>query len=312
MNADRRLLGSVLLGVGLLTVLGILIRYEADSGETESPQVARARPMADSPSGTAQADLGTVPKSVAEELEKAVAIASAESAEFDPSSVAQALRAAWLENPDLGIPEMSLLTDDDWLRGARIMINNANGHDAQGTIDESFRYLRNRSRAIVSPYLRGALEGYVATHEGQMPAQAADLRQHLLVDIDSRALSRYGILSMGSYNELPPGAVMIAEIAGAPGSEIDGVLRINRVGESIQNASGADLRMIRARNAFAARHGGIYPTDRQLLQENPDISSAEAERYAMILAAKPGDRIPPVSVIQANQENREAASEGTK
>jgi hypothetical protein len=108
------------------------------------------------------------------------------------------------EMPSEKIPELSLLTADDWLKaGAKAKF------DTDDDVRKSLRTLREIAKNELP--LGSGLYTYVHANDGNLPADMAQLAPYLRFPVDSSILSRYTIQYQGNISSLPEGAWVIFE-----------------------------------------------------------------------------------------------------
>ncbi|MBI5770168.1 MAG: hypothetical protein HZA93_20500 [Verrucomicrobia bacterium] len=104
----------------------------------------------------------------------------------------QQLRALMAANPPQAIPEMQLLTDEDWMRVAQ---RAAFDTDAQRR--EALAELRRTSKAKFIPGLASAAQKWtLANGTDKTPASIADLAAHFEPPVDPAILRRYEIVAV--------------------------------------------------------------------------------------------------------------------
>ncbi len=92
----------------------------------------------------------------------------------------------WLgEHPAEKIPELQFLTDRDWLDAAPA---------AENGFDAAMSLLRANAELRVTGRFFGALDQYGRDHNGQFPAEVAQLKPYLDPPVDDAILDRYVIL----------------------------------------------------------------------------------------------------------------------
>jgi hypothetical protein len=92
----------------------------------------------------------------------------------------------WLgEHPGEKIPELQFLTDQDWLDAAPA---------AEDGFDAAMSLLRANAGMRVTNRFFGALRRYGSDHDGQFPAEVAQLKPYLDPPVDDDILDRYVIL----------------------------------------------------------------------------------------------------------------------
>jgi RNA polymerase sigma factor (sigma-70 family) len=110
--------------------------------------------------------------------------------------------------PDKKIPELQLLNDKDWLEEGRY---------EQSTNDflflQVFNDLRLRAKEKFAPLIGKALDDYIESNKGQLPASLADLTPYWTSSLDPAVFQRYQLLHTGNVGNFPETAPMISEKA---------------------------------------------------------------------------------------------------
>jgi RNA polymerase sigma factor (sigma-70 family) len=139
---------------------------------------------------------------------------------FTQSVLALTKRAAELNQtleqmPDKKIPELQLLTENDWLNAAK-----AANFDSEATVRKSLAYLRAQAKQRL--VFGDALALYVAEHDGQLPNDISELKpwfksrlnDHGVAISDSllaTVFSRYDLLHTGNVKDYHSDTWFIAE-----------------------------------------------------------------------------------------------------
>jgi hypothetical protein len=116
------------------------------------------------------------------------------------------------QNPEIGIPELKMLTPGDWLNAGR-----EPGVDDEIGLRKGLKVLRDTAKARVSPLICDALKQFTKANGGRFPTDVTQLKTYFDTPLDDVVLARYTVLpaseiSRSDYNH--PGAVwLIAEKA---------------------------------------------------------------------------------------------------
>jgi RNA polymerase sigma factor (sigma-70 family) len=168
--------------------------------------------------------------------------------------------------PDKIIPELRLLTEEDWLDLAKEPL----GHSASevNLNDDAvarlvFSSIRDKAKDKMERVLSRALEGYADANNGQLPTDTLQLQPYLMNthflgparaiqipegSIDSTILQRYEVLQTGKLADMPQDAAIISEKAPVD-TQYDSQLQVGRFWWGL--ASGT--------NAYANK--SLYPSD---------------------------------------------------
>jgi len=142
-----------------------------------------------------------------------------------PTGRASAMLKAWLDriarlqqrlrrNPAQAIPEMGLLTPQDWLNATATQTDYrltlpwgrpAPGEDPAEVDDrQALSRLRNLAEnEFVRRALQPALNRYIQANHGQFPGAAAQLQPYLANPADAEILQRYTVSPAGAIDNLP-------------------------------------------------------------------------------------------------------------
>lgn len=101
-------------------------------------------------------------------------------------------RKFFADHPDQTIPDLSLLSDLDWLRLARA----AQLEDPE-TSRQAFAAARNEARTRFSDLLSAAMTKYRAAHDNLLPASTGELADYLKPGVDPSLLGRYRMILNG-------------------------------------------------------------------------------------------------------------------
>jgi RNA polymerase sigma factor (sigma-70 family) len=117
--------------------------------------------------------------------------------------------------PGSHIPEFIYLNTKDWLDAAKDYVpgDEDSVSDAIGPLQRSARY-------NFAWFLQNALENYLNSHNGQLPAAVADLKSYFPVTpVIDEALQSYKMLETGNVANLPDSAFLISGQPGGPSSD---------------------------------------------------------------------------------------------
>jgi hypothetical protein len=179
------------------------------------------------------------------------------------------LRAKLQEAPDQQIPELALLTEEDWYRQAALDEDYQLDHDHDRRA--ALAQLRRTAKGRITHPLWSALQGYLHAHDDLLPKDVMELAPYFAQPLAPAILQRYEIVQQGRYRDLPLQKTVLDEVAPVD-PDFDYLLVIKRVGEGHIFAQ-VDLSMgqakkdlERAAQAFRAANSGQAPTDSAQLQ----------------------------------------------
>jgi RNA polymerase sigma factor (sigma-70 family) len=168
----------------------------------------------------------------------------AQPADGPTDSAAKALAAKvttlkqWLDqNPGRNIPELQLLTDQEWLRCAASF----NALDSDGEMRAAFAYLRQSAKNDFAWDIGRALDKYITANNGQLPNAMQDLTPYFdpSVSVDNTMLARYEVLQKGNLNQFSPSEPLIAESPQPADTKYDMIFQIGAFGFTYRDVSGA-------------------------------------------------------------------------
>ena len=106
------------------------------------------------------------------------------------------MKALLTERPSLSIPELQLLSDQDWFAVVAEGVKLDNDSD----IRRAFQYLRTTAVGLAVPKIRAALNGYVKAHDGMLPDEPRQLLPFFDPPIDPSIVDRYQMLQTGNVS----------------------------------------------------------------------------------------------------------------
>jgi RNA polymerase sigma factor (sigma-70 family) len=154
---------------------------------------------------------------------------------FDATLQTLAARATQLQEgfkrmPHQTIPELQLLTPQDWLRVA----DNGKRLETEEDMRQAFSELRARAKAGLAVNLCNALQQFVENNNGMLPADLSQLRPYLDPPADPAMLERYRLVQSGKLSDLGKNAMVIAETAPPVDREYDTQNQFSFNGRDIQ------------------------------------------------------------------------------
>jgi RNA polymerase sigma factor (sigma-70 family) len=155
--------------------------------------------------------------------------------------------------PDKTIPELRLLTEEDWLELAKRPLDHEAGEvnlDDDVVARLVFSAVRAKAKDKLMRVFSRALEGYANANGDQLPTDTLQLKPHLMNShfqgparvvhipesaVDDTVLRRYEILQTGKLTDVPGDATILAEKAPVD-SEYDTRLRVGRFWMSVHGS----------------------------------------------------------------------------
>ncbi len=106
------------------------------------------------------------------------------------------LRSLLAQHPEWAIPEIELLSPDEFIFFARDA--QLDGDDAQR---KALRDLRNLAKRKVVPILREALDEYATTHDRKLPTDLAELTHLLKTPLPEAVMKRYALTGLAAISD---------------------------------------------------------------------------------------------------------------
>ena len=111
------------------------------------------------------------------------------------------------EHPDENIPELQLLTTQDWLRQASY----SGDLNTDNDFDQALAELRSIAKQKFAFLMGAALDNYIAANNGQLPNDISDLNSYFNSPIDDAILQRYQLTQTGNLNDVSQPDSLIVE-----------------------------------------------------------------------------------------------------
>ena len=139
---------------------------------------------------------------------QAKAAAPASDDPFTQSVLAMTQRAGELNGhlqrmPEKKIPELSLLTENDWLSVAKDV-----SLQSEPEVRQALSKLRNTAKHKFATHALQAVDKFAAANNGQMPTDLSQLKQYFDVPVDDAMLQRYQVLPPADGSSLQDNWVM--------------------------------------------------------------------------------------------------------
>ena len=185
---------------------------------------------------------------------------------------ADQLRQAFQRSPDKSIPEVQLLTQQDWLDAAKDKLET----------DEDYRKamgrVRNAAEDKVAGLMQPALEQYLKANGDKFPTDLSQLQNYLKTPLDPTILQRFGIFPSEAVPNVGMGGdwIITQKTFVEPEYDLHFVIGPNGHGTTSYKQTPLDT-LMPALQAFSAANGGQTPTDPSQLQPyitTPDQQTA--------------------------------------
>jgi RNA polymerase sigma factor (sigma-70 family) len=183
---------------------------------------------------------------------------------------ADQLRQAFQRSPEKSIPEVRLLTQQDWLDAAKDKLES----------DEDYRKamarVRNAAEDKVAGLVQPALEQYLKAHGDKFPTNLSQLQDYLKTPLDSAILQRFGIFAADAVPNVRMGGdwIITQNSFVDPDYDMHFVIGPSGHGTTTYKQTPLDT-LMPALQAFSAANGGQTPTDPSQLQ--PYITTTDQQ-----------------------------------
>jgi hypothetical protein len=118
------------------------------------------------------------------------------------------LQAQFKSDPAIGIPEMRLLTESDWLKVAA-----SASFDSDEGLRRAEGAIRDRAKWTFSQSLASALDKFTAATRGELPLAVLELEGYAVPPLDPSMLARYEMARSGNISDRSGGFIAINEIS---------------------------------------------------------------------------------------------------
>lgn len=105
--------------------------------------------------------------------------------------------------PEKKIPELQLLTENDWLAVAKDV-----SLQSEPEVRQALSKLRNTAKHKFATYALQAVDKFIAANNGQMPTEVSQLKPYFDVPVDDSMLQRYQVLQPADGSSLQDDWVM--------------------------------------------------------------------------------------------------------
>lgn len=186
------------------------------------------------------------------------------------------LRRHLKANPGRMIPEMRLLTDQDWLEVARQFGSPESDDDYR----KAFSGLREAAKKHFALLLEPALQAYEKDHAGSLPTETLQLASYFNPPIGADILERYAFESHPAPQSTSD--AIMEKPSALVDDNYDSFFAIGTGGFSWRRSDGGtdmpfrvEMDMLNAQRAFKAEHPGRSPVGEALLPYFADPTDAQ-------------------------------------
>ena len=196
------------------------------------------------------------------------------------------LKQRLAETPAARIPELAMVTEEDWLNAAK-------GHlESEADFRRALSALRGAGENKFIQLLQPALKAYLKANNNQFPADVSQLQAYFKSPVDPGILDRWEVMSADKMKNLGLGGDMLISQKAPVDEVFDSCFG---VGPSGYGSSGSYLsRQVAATlepvyKAFQASHGEEYPSDPSELLAYATTPSQQAAIQKLILKKSSGE-----------------------
>ena len=109
--------------------------------------------------------------------------------------------------PDKSIPELALLSEEDWLEMAKQELGPGHEHEfnlaEEAMARQAFSSVRLAAKKEFGFLMGRALATYAKVNDGILPSNIMDLLPHFEIPVDPAMLARYEVIRSGRFEEVP-------------------------------------------------------------------------------------------------------------
>ncbi len=190
---------------------------------------------------------------------------------------ARALRETIARYPERQIPELALLTDEEFLLAAQTLVLDTED-DARAALSS----LRSTAKAKVPELLQAAFRDYAAANADALPTEIAELTPYLKPPLTAAMLQRYDMIASGPLSEVGDGYLAAERFP------VDGIFDTRYLvaanGWGRVTTTWSTYLTAKAIAAFAAANGNRKPTAASELQPYLEFSLEPADLQATFSA----------------------------
>ncbi len=158
--------------------------------------------------------------------------------------------------PDKKIPELQLLSEQDWLDAVK------HGNlETEADYRQALSELRSIAKKDFGAILRPALDSYIQSHDGQLPNDLAELKPLMQPPVDDSILQRYSLLLTGKVSNLNRETLLVAEIAPPADEEYDTFYRFRLAGQRLASINPNINTLLDAAKQYVLANNGQFPQD---------------------------------------------------
>ena len=183
------------------------------------------------------------------------------------------------QTPGAQIPELALLTDEDWLNAAKGDLRT----------DTDFRRalsaLRGEAEGKVASMLQPALKEYMKANNGQFPVDVGQLQPYLASAVDPAILQRWEVMPANSIRSLGMGGDMVISQKGPVDDVFDTCFGIGPNGHGSTDFLSKNTRDVLAPlyASFSQTHNGDMPDDPSALLSYATTAAQQEAIQKLIL-----------------------------
>lgn len=171
------------------------------------------------------------------------------------------LRGMFARNPAFAIPELSLLTELQWIQAARTA-----EFETPEQVRKSLAAVRTTAKEELNGRLASAFQRYIGATAGRLPPTIADVLPYFVRPVDPAMFDRYEMAPVGTMKELPPGTLAVIREKAPVDEDFDVRMYVDRTGRRGSAGGGARAWLdapdgyrglvARAQGAYARVHPG--------------------------------------------------------
>ncbi|MCX6952638.1 MAG: sigma-70 family RNA polymerase sigma factor [Verrucomicrobia bacterium] len=186
------------------------------------------------------------------------------------------LKQFLVQRPEWDIPELKLLTEENWFNAA-----GGGRFESEEQFRRATASLRDRAAGLAGNRIMKALNAYLRAHDGVLPNSPAELAPYFDSPMAPEILARYEMLQTGKASEVPRGETTRMLAPKAPADvEFDANFYVGTNGYG-NNGIAMHTNVREAQRQFAKTHNGLRATTAEQLMPllKWPVSAAALQKY---------------------------------
>lgn len=164
---------------------------------------------------------------------------------------ADKIKRLFATKPELGTPELAMLSDEDWF-----LLGQETSLETEAQIAEVTAKARLRAENLAVMRMRSSLRSYLSSHNNHLPQRVTELADYCTPPIAPEVFARFTLPAPGTAVDVKSRSRADLIVKAAPiDNERDRVWHVTLSGSSSEPAANYSVR--EAQSAFRKDHGGV-------------------------------------------------------